>query len=111
MAAASSPGAVTRAKEKAGGAGLNGKGTRFFSTTIPQLHGHRAQRSHNSMGTALKKGVTPGDEAVMAGNFFSLGLMTNPTQASSDTPCPSRTFLCSYGKLCLLMLLFLLSFF
>ena len=35
----------------------------FFSRTIPQLHGHRAERSHNSMGTALKKGETPGDEA------------------------------------------------
>ena len=60
---------VTRAKEKAGSMGLNGKGTnrvgpsRFFSTTIPQLHGHRAQRSHNSIGTALKKGATHGDEA------------------------------------------------
>ena len=41
-----------RAKEKAGNAGLNGKGT------IPQLHGHRTQRSHNSIGTALKKGAT-----------------------------------------------------
>ena len=57
-------------KKKAGSAGLNGKGTnretpssRFFSSTIPQLQGHRAQRSHNSMGTLLKKGATPGDEA------------------------------------------------
>ena len=24
--------------------------------TVPQLHGHRAQQSHNSMGTVLKKG-------------------------------------------------------
>ena len=26
--------------------------SRFLSTTIPQLHGHRPQPSHNSMGTA-----------------------------------------------------------
>ena len=55
------PQAPLRGRKTAGSAGLNGKGTNrvaspFFSTTIPQLHGHRAQRSHNSMGTAFEKG-------------------------------------------------------
>ena len=54
---ASSPGAVVRAKKKKEARGLMGR------EPVPQLHGHRAQESHNSMGTALKKGATPGDEA------------------------------------------------
>ena len=63
--------------------GLNGKGRnrvvslflfnnpatkRAPRSTIPQLNGHRAQRSHNSMGTAREKGATPGDETVPNGS-------------------------------------------
>ena len=52
-------------KKKDGARGLTGREriANLESRTIPQLHGHRAQRSHNSMGTALKTGETPGDEA------------------------------------------------
>ena len=61
---ASSPGAVAREKKRRRErGGLMGR--ERVARTIPQLHGHRAQRSHNSMDTALKKGATPGDEAAI----------------------------------------------
>ena len=49
-----------RKEKQAGALGLMRR--ERIATTISQLHGHRAQRSHNSMDTALKKGATPGDE-------------------------------------------------
>ena len=61
-----SPQVPLRERKKAGSARREGKESRFFSKTIPELHWHRAQRSHNSMGTALKKGAMPGDEAVIS---------------------------------------------
>ena len=101
MSPASSPGAVQKRskknknKNKTGSAGLNGRGLCFFSITIPQLSRHRAQQSHNSMGTALKKGGTPGDEAGMSlshrkrtGKDTSL---RKPIRAKSDLRKPSET--------------------
>ena len=56
---------------------------------IPQFHRHRAQRSRNSVGTVLKKGETPGDEAVTRVNFPSDRRQEKP---SNRTEIPSVPF-------------------